>query len=86
MKWNQLKDKTKVRLLVDLRVINTKRVTQYAYVTPAELDEIAPITQHRGTTYTVYVNDTQVELFDEATDNVMFVAPDAEIPCHFIAL
>lgn len=88
MKWFDLQEKAKVKLLVNLRVIDASKVEAYAYVTPEQLDAIAPVAQKAGTVYTIY-HDRQpgdVELFCEATDDVMMMDADSEIPSHFEVL
>ncbi|MNI02322.1 hypothetical protein D3C73_551890 [compost metagenome] len=88
MKWFELQEKAKVKLLVDLRVINVVAVTNYAYVTPSELDRVAPIAHKAGAVYTIY-HDRQpgdVELFCEATDDVLMWEANDEIPPHFEVL
>lgn len=88
MKWSELEEKAKVKLLVDLRVINVVAVTNYAYVTPSELDRVAPIAHKAGAIYTIYPDNLPdgVELFNECTDDVLFMEPDTEIPSHFEVL
>lgn len=88
MKWSELEEKAKVKLLVDLRVINVVAVTNYAYVTPSELDRVAPIAHKAGAVFTVYPENVpnDIELFNESTDDVYFVDPKDDIPPHFQVL
>lgn len=88
MKWSELEEKAKVKLLVDLRVINVVAVTNYAYVTPSELDRVAPVAHKAGAIFTVYPDNLPdgIELFNECTDDVYFVEPSDDIPPHFQVL
>lgn len=89
MKWNELQEKAKVKLLVDLRVISDAKLERYAYLTPSDLDEVAPIVHAKGSCFTVYkegVAINTVELFNEQDDSVLFMAPNEEIPAHFVVL
>ena len=88
MKWSELEEKAKVKLLVDLRVINVVAVTNYAYVTPSELDRVAPIAHKAGAVFTVYPENVphDVELFNESTDDVLMFDPQEDIPSHFEVL
>jgi len=87
MKWNELQEKARVNLLVDLRVISKLPDADYVYLTPSDLDLFAPVVHTKGSWFTVYHNEDQmVELFNEATDDVLFVTPEHEIPCHFVVL
>lgn len=88
MKWSELQEKAKVKLLVDLRVINVVAVTNYAYVTPSELDRVAPIAHKAGAVFTIYPDNLPdgIELFNESTDDVLFMDADVDIPSHFEVL
>lgn len=89
MKWNELQEKQQVKLLVDLRLINASKTTQYCYVTPAELDDIAPVVHKAGSVFTIYPADAaaaDIELFNEQTDDVLFMDPFTTIPCYFEVL
>lgn len=88
MKWFELQEKAKVKLHVDLRVLDKSRVDAYLYLTPSDLDELAPIAHKKGTWFTAYPKSIveMVELFNEQTDDVLFMHPEDEIPCHFTVL
>lgn len=89
MKWNELKEKAKVKLLVDLRVLNRSRLDSYVHITPSDLDELAPIEHTKGSWFTIYRWDTEqdlVELFNEQTDDIIYMKPEDEIPSHFVVL
>lgn len=88
MKWSELQEKAKVKLLVDLRVIDTQKVQAYAYLTPQDMLDIAPIAHKAGAVYTIYTDrmDGDVELFNESTDEVMMMDAEQLIPIHFQVL
>lgn len=88
MKWMDLQEKAKVKLLVDLRILDMKLVEAYVYFTPQEMMAVAPIAHKAGAVYTIY-HDRQpgeVELFCEATDDVLMMGGDQMIPPHFQVL
>ena len=81
MLWNELQEKSKVKLLVDLSVIDSNKVQPYKYYTPAELEAMVTVAKPAGTVYTIYPQDNIIELFDEATDDTLDFDPHTAIPC-----
>lgn len=88
MKWNELQEKAKVKLLCDLRIVVAEAVTN-DFVTPGQLDMVAPIAHKAGAVFTIYQVDVpegwpvQTELFNECTDQVILFDSLSAVPAHF---